>query len=96
MNIGNIKAYDRGMALSTRVRVGKNGRIVIPAHLRRQLGIREGGALLARAEPGGRLILELTEARWAQLRSLFADTRPERSVVEELIEERHAEAAREA
>ncbi len=79
------------------VRVGRNGRVVIPVGLRRQLGIREGSALLVRADPelGGRLIMEPRDASWTRLRSLFASAPHRGSVVGELIAERRAEAARE-
>ncbi|MGH8903072.1 MAG: AbrB/MazE/SpoVT family DNA-binding domain-containing protein [Egibacteraceae bacterium] len=41
------------------VRVGKRAQIVIPAPLRRQLGIKEGDLLRAEIDEAGRLILEL-------------------------------------
>ncbi len=54
------------------------------------IGFRGGSA----ANAGWR-ILESRDATWRRLRRLFEDARPTGSVVEELIAERRAEAARE-
>ncbi len=77
------------------VRVGRNGRIVIPAPLRRRLGIREGSMLVASADESGRLVLESRDAKWGHLRDRFSAARPPGSAVDALIAERRAEAARE-
>lgn len=45
----------------TEVRLGPQGRLVIPVQLRRLLGFESGDMLVARLE-GGRLILEKREA----------------------------------
>ncbi|MEM1849166.1 MAG: AbrB/MazE/SpoVT family DNA-binding domain-containing protein [Thermofilaceae archaeon] len=41
-----------------RARMDRQGRIVLPAHIRKALGLREGGELLVRLD-GRRIILEL-------------------------------------
>jgi AbrB family looped-hinge helix DNA binding protein len=81
--------------LTTRVRVGLQGRIVVPARLRRQLGIETGDVLVARADDG-RLVLERRESILAEIRKLFEHIPPEVSLVDELIAERREEAARES
>ena len=85
------------MAKSTRsdVHVGPQGRVVIPAHMRRELGIRPGETLVAHVEDG-RLVLEKPEQILARLQAMFARIPPEISLVDELIAERKREAQREA
>ncbi|MEX2644745.1 MAG: AbrB/MazE/SpoVT family DNA-binding domain-containing protein [Gaiellaceae bacterium] len=80
--------------LRTRVRVGPQGRIVVPAALRRRLGIKAGDVLIARAEDD-RLVLEPREVIFAEIRKLFEHIPPDVSLVDELIAERREEAARE-
>lgn len=75
------------------VKLGKQGRLVVPAPLRRELGLGEGDELVARAE-NGRLVFEPRAAVMERLRSRFKDV--EGSMAEELIRERREEAAREA
>jgi AbrB family looped-hinge helix DNA binding protein len=77
------------------VRVGPQGRIVIPAHIRKALGIRPGEILIARVEDG-RLVLETREQIVARLQSWFAQVPPDVSLADELIAERREEARREA
>jgi AbrB family looped-hinge helix DNA binding protein len=76
------------------VRIGAQGRIVIPANLRKELGIQPGERLVARAEDG-RLVLERRDAIVAQLQALFAHIPADVSLADELIAERRAEARRE-
>ncbi|MHB1499601.1 MAG: AbrB/MazE/SpoVT family DNA-binding domain-containing protein [Candidatus Dormibacteria bacterium] len=80
----------------TEVRLGPQGRLVIPAAIRRALGLETGARLLARAEEG-RLVLESPASEARRLRGAwrrFAD-HPER-VLDELETERRAEAEMEA
>ncbi len=77
-----------------RLRVGPQGRVVIPAHFRRALGLAVGDALVASVQDG-RLVFEPKGAAMAALRALFAAAAGEDDVVAELIAERRAEAARE-
>ena len=78
-----------------KVRVGRQGRIVIPAPLREEMGLGLGEELLGRVEDG-RLVLERREDVVRRLRSRFRKVPAERVLSEELISERREEAAREA
>ncbi|WP_260441898.1 AbrB/MazE/SpoVT family DNA-binding domain-containing protein [Microcystis aeruginosa] len=78
---------------SVEVHLGGQGRLVIPATLRRVLGLEEGDRLIAREE-SGRLVLEKREILKQRLKARFAQLPQERSLVDELIAERR-EAARE-
>jgi len=73
--------------------VGPKGRVVIPAGIRRELGIREGSELVALVE-GEAVVLVPRSAIKNRLRSIFSATKA--SMSDELIAERRAEAAREA
>ena len=77
------------------VHVGLQGRIVIPAHIRRALDIRPGQILIARTEDG-RLVLETREQVLARLQDTFSQVPGNLSLVDELIAERREEARREA
>jgi AbrB family looped-hinge helix DNA binding protein len=76
------------------VRIGRQGRLVVPAPLRRRLGIEAGDVLVARAEDG-RLVLEPRDAILARLQRRFAKIPADVSLVDELLAERRAEARRE-
>lgn len=75
------------------VSVGPKGRVVIPAGIRRELGIREGSELVALVE-GEAVVLVPRSGIKNRLRSIFTATKA--SMSDELIAERRAEAAREA
>lgn len=77
-----------------RVNVGPQGRVVIPARLRRILAIDQGDTLVARVEDG-RLVLEKREQVLARLRRRFEKVPREVSLANELISERREEAQRE-
>ena len=76
------------------VQLGAQGRLVIPAALRRALGLEPGDRLILRQE-GDTLVLERREAVGARLRARFRHLSGAVSLAEELIAERHADAARE-
>lgn len=76
------------------VYMGAQGRLVIPAKLRRVLGLNEGDALVARVEVG-RLILEKAEITKQHLKARFSKVEKNRSLAGELIAERREEAKRE-
>lgn len=77
------------------VRIGGQGRIVIPAHLREELGLKEGNTLIARVEDG-RLVLETRETILKRLKDYVrAHIPPGVSLVDELLAERRAEAQKE-
>jgi len=75
------------------VAVGPKGRVVIPAGIRRRLGIEEGSELVALIE-GEAVVLVPRSAIKSRLRSMFADVGS--SMREELIDERRAEAVHES
>jgi AbrB family looped-hinge helix DNA binding protein len=77
------------------VTIGRQGRLVVPAPLRRELGIEPGDVLLARAE-NDRLILEPRSAVLSRIRSRFAPVPRGVSPVDDLLAERRAEARRDA
>lgn len=76
------------------VSLGRQGRLVIPAPLRRSLGLEEGDRLVARQD-GNRLVLEKPEQIKQRLKARFAQVPAERRLVEELIAERRQESRRE-
>jgi AbrB family looped-hinge helix DNA binding protein len=76
------------------VTVGRKGRVVVPAEIRRELGIEEGTELIARVEGDG-IVLEPRSAATRRLRSLFAHIPRDVSLADELIAERREEAGRE-
>lgn len=80
-------------AITTRIAEG--GRVVIPAEYRRALGLRVGDEVLVELEGGTIRILTIDEAiRRAQ--EIIGQYVPEEvSLVDELIAQRRAEAARE-
>jgi AbrB family looped-hinge helix DNA binding protein len=77
------------------VQVGPQGRLVIPAALRKALDLKPGDRLVARQE-GDALVLERREAIEKRLQDRFRHIPKEVSLVDELIAERRAEAAKEA
>ena len=77
------------------VRVGPQGRIVIPAHIRQALDIRPGEVLIVRVEDG-RLVLETRDRILTRLQDTFAKVPRDVSLADELIAERREEARREA
>lgn len=79
------------------IKMAGNGRLILPAALRTEVGLPDGGDFLARVE-NGVIILEPHRKALARVRSLVRQYAPVEegiSVVDELIAERHAEAARE-
>jgi AbrB family looped-hinge helix DNA binding protein len=82
------------MARSERlVTVGSRGRIVIPAAVRRALGIDEGTTLAIRVE-GRRVILGTRSAVLDRLRERYANAGA-KSLSRELLADRRAEVRRE-
>jgi AbrB family looped-hinge helix DNA binding protein len=74
------------------IRVGAQGRVVIPVELRRELNIDQGETLVARVD-ADRLILEKRESVLKRLQSRFASVPSTVSLADELIAERRAEAS---
>jgi AbrB family looped-hinge helix DNA binding protein len=78
------------------VTLGDRGRLVLPAAIREQLRLTSGDRFLLRVEEDGSIRLESFRAIAERNRGLFAGLAPGRSLVDELIAERRAEAARES
>jgi AbrB family looped-hinge helix DNA binding protein len=76
------------------VRIGAQGRIVIPAGLREALGLAQGDLLVARTD-GDRLVLERRAAVLSRLQERFAAVPADMSLADAVIAERRAEARRE-
>ena len=83
-----------GKAMRARARIGAGGRLVIPAEMRRALGLEEGTSVVLRVEDGELRVWSVREGiRRAQaIASKYIV--PGQSVVDELIAERRAENAR--
>ncbi|MGH2354775.1 MAG: AbrB/MazE/SpoVT family DNA-binding domain-containing protein [Chloroflexota bacterium] len=81
-------------ATPSQVRVGPQGRVVIPAALRKAAGIDTGDTLVARAE-AGRVVLETRAAILARLRWRLRHIPADVSLADELIRDRREEARRE-
>lgn len=80
----------------TLTRVDQNGRVLLPAAIRRALGLLYGSELLVTLEEDGRVVLTTPATAWTRVQALFNGAAPPRSVVDELLDERREEARREA
>jgi AbrB family looped-hinge helix DNA binding protein len=81
---------------SVKVRLGPEGRVVIPAPIREALGLKEGDVLFARLE-GGEIKLLTARAAMMRAQAIVRSFVPEGvSLAEELIADRRREAEREA
>jgi AbrB family looped-hinge helix DNA binding protein len=80
------------MSVPYPVRLGPQGRLVVPAEIRRELGLVEGAELAARTD-GHRVILEPRDAVLRRARSRFRAVRG--SLADELADDRRAQAAAE-
>lgn len=76
------------------MRLGPQGRLVVPALIRKALGLKPGDALVARADDE-RLIVEKSDVVERRLHAYFRKFQG-RSLANELIAERREEARREA
>ncbi len=76
------------------LRLDPQGRLVVPKALREWLGFTNKAELHAYAEPG-RLVLETREAIIGRMREEARQVDPQRSMVDELLVDRRAEARRE-
>ena len=75
----------------TRVRVDPAGRIVIPVQVRERLGIVSGQELLL-SEESNSISIRTFHAALAQAQAALIPYRKSKSIVDELIAERRAEA----
>ena len=101
----NIETYKKDSEsnkgkIMTSIAMSENGRILIPAAIREQLGFKPNGKIFAEMKDGS-LILTSAAQRSAQRRAYFdnlfkeLNIDPSISLVDELIAERRAEAAKE-
>ena len=97
-------SYDRHVSDVTEgaepaeVTVNPQGRVLIPAQVRREAGIAPGSTLIVHVEDG-RVVLETREQLIERMRREVAETwqgDPPRSAADELIADRRAEASLEA
>jgi AbrB family looped-hinge helix DNA binding protein len=77
------------------VRLGPQGRLVVPVELRRELGLEEGTEMAIRSD-GRRLILEPRAEVLRRLRRRFAHVPEGISLADELADDREREARRES
>jgi bifunctional DNA-binding transcriptional regulator/antitoxin component of YhaV-PrlF toxin-antitoxin module len=83
------------MPVSAHAQMGQDGRVLIPAALRDAAGIERGARLFLRVE-GEQIIVESFPATLRRIQRMLAPYKvPGVSIVDELIAERRAEAARE-
>ena len=75
------------------VQIGAQGRVVVPAPIRKALGFQPGETLVARVEDD-HLVIEKPESVERRIRARFRKA-GERSLAEELIAERREEVQRE-
>lgn len=77
------------------LRLNLQGRVVIPAEVRRQMGISPGETLVARIEEG-KLVMEKPQNILRRLRARYAHLSPDVCLAAELVDDRRREAARES
>lgn len=84
-------------AMTYQVKVISGGKIVIPADLRREFGIKDGDSLVVERDPaGGMTVKTYSQVVLEVQRDIAAMSKPYAgSVVEDLLAERRAEAAQE-
>ena len=82
--------------MTMRTRMNQQGRIVIPAECRKRAGLKPGDELLVEAVGEGELRLRTPAQAIKEAQAIVARYLPKgRDLVQELINERRAEAARE-
>ena len=96
LRLGRSVPNNRHVAqMRFRATIGKSGRIVLPAELRRATGIEVGDAVILRADDHSIRIVRPADAL-AEVQAAVRRVIPvDRQLSQELIAERHAEAARE-
>ena len=78
-----------------RLRINENGRVVIPAAFRKELGIKAGDEVILRVDDGELRISTLKSRLERARRQVRKYVKPGVSLVDELIAERREEAKRE-
>jgi AbrB family looped-hinge helix DNA binding protein len=85
-----------GRNFAHELRVGRQGRVVIPASLRDELGLRPGEILVGSVEDG-RLVLEGRDRILARLQAQIREAVPDEvRLVDELLAERRDQVRRDA
>ena len=80
---------------TSRLRLGENGRISLPAAYRRELGLRPGDELILQLEEGGIRVTSPKLAIERARRILDRYIKTDESLVDSLIADRRSEAVRE-
>lgn len=93
--VTTASAEEQQQPLGARVRMGAGGRLVIPAEIRRELGLNEGEPVILQVEDGSLRLWTLREAIRRAQEAMRPYRVPGRSLVDEFIADRRAEAARE-
>lgn len=79
---------------TTEVQLGRQGRLVIPAQVRKALDLKPGDTLVVRQD-GDSIVIERRATLIRRMQARFASISPDVSLSDELLAERRAEAARE-
>lgn len=77
------------------VQLGDRGRLVLPAEIRKRLNLHEGDELVVTVQPDGSLRLTSPGQIVRETRGLYQTRAGRRSLADELIADRRAEAKRE-
>ena len=90
--------YDLSMAHDHAypLQLGDRGRLVLPAEIRKRLNLNQGDLLLLSVESDGSLRLANARQAVRETRGLYRARARHRSLADELIAERRAEARRES
>ena len=78
------------------VHLGDRGRMVLPAEVRRTLGLQAGDRLILTLGPDASIRLVSARRQARDLKGLFKQLSPDRELVKELIQERREEAQRDS
>jgi len=70
------------------IRVGKQGRLVLPAEIRRKLDIKEGDRLAVMVDEEGRVVMESPGAALAKVRQKLKSSLGGRSLVDDYLAEK--------
>lgn len=80
------------MIVARSLRIGAQGRVVLPSGMRHALGLKQGDELAATTD-GQRIVLEPRGELLRRMQEELKTARGDRSLVDELIAERRREAA---
>lgn len=77
------------------VALGERGRLVLPALLRRRLNLHPGDRLIVSIDAQGTIWLIPASEQAQRLQGMYRSLAPDRSLADDLIADRHAEASHE-